>query len=124
MFYRGLSVHDNGEELTMILEIHHALYDGISYDIIVQEFSDILQDFALPSPTKYRDFVDYVLSQDQIASEVYWSNYLADVEPCNDLVFVGEASSGYNSVYLKSNVSKETLKSYAQSIEVTLPSVF
>ncbi|KAF2133554.1 hypothetical protein P153DRAFT_332464 [Dothidotthia symphoricarpi CBS 119687] len=64
------------------LQIHHALYDGVSLPLLMQQFQDICNGFEAPSPT---DTLGNLITKYSTAPELesrksFWTKYLAGVE--------------------------------------------
>lgn len=76
------SSEDQGAILGM--SIHHALYDGESLSIILDEVYTRYQSDVLPqSRTPFSTLIQYVLSQDRHLSRNYWKEYLAEYKPAS-----------------------------------------
>ncbi|KAF0712426.1 hypothetical protein As57867_004824, partial [Aphanomyces stellatus] len=61
--------------------IHHALYDGWSLSLFMEDFFTSLHGVNPPARPPYRMLVDYVHAQDSVATEAYWRKYLQGIEP-------------------------------------------
>lgn len=71
------------------LEISHAICDGSSIPILLDDLADAYGDGDDSKPIKiqksaplYRDYMAYIQSQPRADSVAYWKNYLDGVEPC------------------------------------------
>ena len=66
------------------ISIHHALYDGESLSMILDEVYTRYQSDVLPqSRTPFITLIQYVLSQDRHLSRNYWKEYLAECKPAS-----------------------------------------
>ncbi|KAM5469141.1 NRPS cluster protein [Microsporum audouinii] len=88
-FTKGLPFHRlticayNGKAIYLMLEISHALVDGAAMENLMRDFANACDDRQLlHKPQPYRDFVEYVASQNSEASAKYWTSYLKDCPPC------------------------------------------
>jgi amino acid adenylation domain-containing protein len=69
------------DEIFVIFTIHHALYDGWSLPLILNNVIDAYNGAKLINPPSYRSAVEYILSVDNQASQTFWSGYLKDLVP-------------------------------------------
>lgn len=61
----------------LMIAIHHALYDGESFAVILEELN-MRYHSAIPSAhTPFDSLIEYVYSQDQDKSKTFWTDYLA-----------------------------------------------
>nr|WP_225445803.1 non-ribosomal peptide synthetase [Paenibacillus arenosi] len=79
--YRLLLVKLNIREYRLVLPCHHAIYDGMSGDILERAVMDKLLVHSLPSPTRqqpifhYRDFVSQIKRGPQISEPELITNF-------------------------------------------------
>ncbi|MEO0777801.1 MAG: amino acid adenylation domain-containing protein, partial [Bacteroidota bacterium] len=65
---------------------HHILMDGWCFGVLVEEFLEIYRAAQegtppqLPTVRPYRDFIDWLSTQDQTGAEAYWQEYLRGFE--------------------------------------------
>jgi amino acid adenylation domain-containing protein len=65
----------------LLISIHHALYDRASIAMILEELN-MRYHSAIPSAhTPFDSMIEYVCSQDQEVSKVFWRDYLACYRP-------------------------------------------
>ena len=69
----------------LLFQVHHALYDGDSFAMILEELDKRYRSAAVSTPTAYDLLIEYVCSQDQIASEDFWRRYLNNHNPATAL---------------------------------------
>ena len=74
------STSDHGHPI-LLLSIHHALYDGASLTILLQELTTRYHSAIPSSHTAFDSLIEYVCSQDQEASKDFWRKYLAHHRP-------------------------------------------
>lgn len=82
---------------SLFLKIHHALYDGVSLDILVQQLQSLYQDpnTLLDIEPEFDDFLAQELtSSSQTSRKEFWSMYLSRSE--NILLPLGDPSPGYS----------------------------
>lgn len=65
----------------LLIAIHHALYDAESIAMILQELNLRYHSVIPSAHTPFDCMIEHVCSQDQEASKVFWSNYLAHYTP-------------------------------------------
>ncbi|MBA6304371.1 non-ribosomal peptide synthase/polyketide synthase [Colwellia sp. MB02u-14] len=85
------------ERHVLVLNVHHIVTDGWSFDIIIREFVQFYQHYTAglnldniaPLPMQYGDYTMWQLSQandDSILQQLdYWQQQLADLSPTLDL---------------------------------------
>ncbi|KAK4150585.1 non-ribosomal peptide synthetase [Chaetomidium leptoderma] len=65
------------------LEISHAISDGSSVPILLDDLADAYGKGMINKPVPlYRDYIAYIQSQPRSESIRYWKNYLGGAEPC------------------------------------------
>lgn len=65
----------------LLVSIHHALYDGESIAMVLQELNIRYHSAIPPTHTPFDSMIEYICSQDQEASKVFWRHYLAQCRP-------------------------------------------
>ncbi|KAL9069746.1 MAG: hypothetical protein Q9161_005331 [Pseudevernia consocians] len=65
----------------LLVSIHHALYDGESITMILQELNMRYHSAIPPAHTSVDLMIEHVYSQDQEASKAFWRDYLAHCKP-------------------------------------------
>lgn len=81
-----VQVQSSGKQTTILIQIHHALYDGWSWEHIVNDFDFILRNEEIGPRPQFRDLVKFyrdstTLARSALAKE-YWHNLLQDATPC------------------------------------------
>lgn len=77
----------------LLFSIHHALHDGEAMDLLFKEIETSYAGIQTPSPTQFRDFVNYVFARSRDDIDPFWTEYLCDVSR-SLLLPKPEASSG------------------------------
>ncbi|KAF0699250.1 Aste57867_10177 [Aphanomyces stellatus] len=81
-FVRFTIVHTNDDNRSFaVLTIHHALCDGWTISMLVDDLFDAVQGHALSERASFTRVVDFIEAQDKGVEEAYWRNYLAGVAP-------------------------------------------
>ncbi|KAG9408686.1 hypothetical protein AC1031_020534 [Aphanomyces cochlioides] len=106
-------------EHTAVFTMHHTLYDGWSYGMIMQDFWHAFIHKSVPSRPVFRSVVDYV-EADASAAEQFWRAYMAPVQPVEPIVFpeVQDALDAKGDLVL--SVDHDTILSSAKLIGVPL----
>lgn len=79
-------VQVSGTKQIIVIQIHHALYDGWSWEHIVGDLDMILQSQEIISRPQFRDLVRFyqhpTVSAKSVIAKEYWQNMLQDATPC------------------------------------------
>ncbi|CAK4455071.1 unnamed protein product [Aphanomyces euteiches] len=70
-----------GSEEYAVLTIHHALYDGWSFSLLVEDLLDAFHGRPISSRPSFRGFVDYIQAQDANKTQAYWKSALDKIVP-------------------------------------------
>lgn len=65
----------------LLLQIHHALYDGESFAMILEDLDKRYRSAAVPAHTPFDSLLEYVHCQDREEAKTFWKDYLTDFEP-------------------------------------------
>ncbi|KAL2912582.1 hypothetical protein HK105_207890 [Polyrhizophydium stewartii] len=74
-----------GSAQHVVVTIHHALYDGWSLPMIMRDLAAVLDGHALEPRPAFRTVVDFIAAQDAAATEAFWTQQLAGLEPAQPL---------------------------------------
>lgn len=79
-------VQTSGLQTSIVIQIHHALYDGWSWEHIVSDLDLMLQNQEIAPRPQFRDLVKFyrdptTLAKSALATE-YWQNMLQGATPC------------------------------------------
>ncbi|OJJ95602.1 hypothetical protein ASPACDRAFT_394, partial [Aspergillus aculeatus ATCC 16872] len=76
---RHAIVESATDKIYFVLTIHHAIYDGLSLEMLFNDLLDALQGSVPPARPQFRDFVQHVVDKNNDeATETYWRNDLAE----------------------------------------------
>ncbi|KAG9207043.1 hypothetical protein G6514_000334 [Epicoccum nigrum] len=124
-----VSVQDEPDRQRVLVQLHHALYDGWSLDLLLTDLDKLLR---LQSPMKrpqFRDVSQYY-SQRSKTTEVqddtnYWSDLLMDYVPTNLVNYNGSTNVGerMQSFEGRSSVKLDLLTERARNLAIN-PQVF
>ncbi|KAH9103030.1 hypothetical protein AeMF1_020522 [Aphanomyces euteiches] len=70
-----------GSEEYDVLTIHHALYDGWSLPLLVDDLLDAFHGRPISSRPSFRGFVDYIQAQDANYTQAHWKSALDKIVP-------------------------------------------
>ncbi|KAF2687160.1 nonribosomal peptide synthetase 2 [Lentithecium fluviatile CBS 122367] len=75
----------NGHKARLLFQIHHALYDGWSFDLMLRDFNHLITNKQLVARPQYREVIRYYIQlqgSDSLAkSRAYWAEVLRDYSP-------------------------------------------
>ena len=78
----------------ILLQIHHALYDGWSMDLMIFDIDRLLRGEPIPARPQFIDLINYHVSKAQSSDEesdrFYWQEKLSAVYPCELPNFTGK----------------------------------
>ncbi|KAJ1970029.1 hypothetical protein IWQ62_000234 [Dispira parvispora] len=77
----------DGHGWLCFLAIHHALIDGWSYQLLMNESLSLYHDLHLTATVPYGQFIDAVSTGDTTEDKKYWSEFLEGFESTPDLPF-------------------------------------
>ncbi|KAH8432008.1 uncharacterized protein LDX57_009655 [Aspergillus melleus] len=73
------AVISTGSKSFFVLTIHHAIYDGLSLEMIFNDLVQALQGIVPPARPKFRDFIQHVAEKNMDKqTEDYWRSELAE----------------------------------------------
>ena len=76
-----LKSDNSSEPPAMLVSIHHALYDGQSFAMLLDEVAQLYRKQTLPSRGSPDDFLAFLQSQDEAKAHIFWSDLLKDLSP-------------------------------------------
>ncbi|XTI94683.1 nonribosomal peptide synthetase [Cenococcum geophilum] len=65
----------------LVWTMHHAIYDGWSLSLIAKNLVQVYEGAALPSPTKFNRFIEYVVNTNGDAAREFWQSQLSGSQP-------------------------------------------
>ncbi|KAI9325601.1 hypothetical protein DFJ73DRAFT_965713 [Zopfochytrium polystomum] len=115
-------------EHAVVLTIHHALYDGWSMPVIVQDLVAAYDGRLATNPRpSIRLFVDYVSAQDPKATEAAWTKYFDGLPTLRPLLLGpdvgGPEDAALGDVVLESQAPIAELRSQSRRLGVSLASL-
>ncbi|WBW72372.1 ferrichrome synthetase Sib1 [Schizosaccharomyces osmophilus] len=113
-------------KLLLSISIHHALYDGWSINILLQRLSQLYDNPNLEpiDENSSKSIVSKLYNSKAIDSaKSFWSNHLADCQPCGLPKVLGDSCNKDISLYLPSVFDANSLLKKAQSMNVSLQSM-
>ncbi|KAJ1969877.1 hypothetical protein IWQ62_000333 [Dispira parvispora] len=78
---------DDGHGWLCFMAIHHAVIDGWSYQMLMNESLSLYHELGLTAKVSYRQFIDSVSTRDTTEDKKYWTEYLEGFESTPDLPF-------------------------------------
>ncbi|KAG9398328.1 hypothetical protein AC1031_014668 [Aphanomyces cochlioides] len=123
--FARLTIVSDGSEEYAVLTIHHALYDGWSLPLLVNDLLDAFYGRPISSRPSFRGFVDYVQAQDANKTQAYWESALYGIVPTKigrELLTVVKAFNLLYSIFLlttspiRAEVTLATLTKFAWAI--------
>lgn len=79
--FANLDVNNEDKSTLVKLSIHHALYDAVSLQLLMQDLESLLNGQTLPSPiSAFSSFISPSISQTSKAKQhSFWTSYLSDL---------------------------------------------
>jgi amino acid adenylation domain-containing protein len=81
----AVQVLANSRKPRLLFQIHHALYDGWSFDLILQDLSHLIAGREIAIRPQYREVLKYHLKLQESSalakSKAYWTKVLKDYQP-------------------------------------------
>ncbi|EWY83101.1 hypothetical protein FOYG_15172 [Fusarium oxysporum NRRL 32931] len=110
------------QPLELFISIHHGLYDGVSLNMLLQDFAArYLPDMAPPKRGSPEAFIKHIYSQNIEKSESYWRQTLAGCRPTTFKKPVSDPTRHVHSTMLWPSLPE--LESCAACLKSTLPSL-
>ncbi|KNB20802.1 hypothetical protein FOXG_22940 [Fusarium oxysporum f. sp. lycopersici 4287] len=110
------------QPLALFISIHHGLYDGVSFNMLLQDFAArYLPDMAPPKRGSPEAFIKHVYSQNIERSESYWRLTLAGCRPTTFKKPVSDPTRHVHSTMLWPSLPE--LESCAARLKSTLSSL-
>lgn len=106
--------------LKLVLDMHHALYDGFAMSILYKEIEDYLSSRELPPPVSFAPFLRYMESVDKKKSDSYWQSLLKEYSP---VPFTGASEKQNRVLTTDAPISLSTIESGLKTHSATLLSL-
>ncbi|CAK4633594.1 unnamed protein product [Aphanomyces euteiches] len=117
-FIRMRFVHI-ADNVYAVLTVHHALYDGWSLPMLLNDLKDAFYGATLMKRPNFRCVVDYVAAQDESKTQLFWHTYLynsASLAPKTAM----KIENATEHVTIDSTVSMKLMTTLAQTAGVTI----
>ncbi len=100
-FLRPFRVHISGKSpdnmITVLIQLHHGLYDGWSMEMILSDLEALADSRSPPSRPRFREVLGYlnseICSTQLDAAREFWADHLSGVEPITLPPFLPEISN-------------------------------
>lgn len=76
-------ITEDDEQQYFVCTLHHAIYDGWSMSLILDQISQACQWKPLSKPPPFADYVRYIQNQDRNAAEAFWLFELSGASTCD-----------------------------------------
>ena len=77
---------ERSEEYILLLDMHHIVSDGFSYNLFLQEFGSLLNGKLLENQARqYKDYSEWLLERDISKQREYWLKHFEDQIPVLEL---------------------------------------
>ncbi|KAI9695418.1 MAG: hypothetical protein M1836_006470 [Candelina mexicana] len=74
-------VTDDGKPSHVVWTAHHAIYDGYSLELMLQQIEQLFEGKTISSSTSYKHFIRELKTQNSQVSGLFWKSYLAGALP-------------------------------------------
>ncbi|KAI9042398.1 uncharacterized protein KD926_005476 [Aspergillus affinis] len=112
-------------EAACLLDISHAVVDGMSRQIFWSDLCQAYEDkITSTSPATYREYFEYLAIQPLDDARSYWEEYLRDVQPC---IFPGSSKPDDAVVHSRVDITlpfDKALRQFCLDYDVTLAMTF
>ncbi|KAL8996350.1 MAG: hypothetical protein Q9169_004116 [Polycauliona sp. 2 TL-2023] len=115
-----LRQNDSEQNTVLLIQIHHALYDGESFAMVLEDIDRRYRSVDVPLRTPFDSLLEYVGSQDRDEAEKFWKHYLSDFESSYTMAHDATSGSSTTDRVLTSSISQ--LEEFSATISGTLTS--
>ncbi|KAL1311274.1 hypothetical protein AAFC00_001462 [Neodothiora populina] len=77
----AMKVYESSSAVYLLLDMHHALYDGNAMSNLLLEVERSYHGVALPAPARFEAFLDHIVSLDMDAAEAFFAAQLDQYIP-------------------------------------------
>lgn len=112
----------SGEPLALLISVHHSLYDGESFGMLLEDVAKSYSEDTLPKRGLPSTFIEHIFSQDLERSKSHWTQVLNGCQPTlfrQDHVI---AEKSHFATHVPS-LPLSKIESCASSLKTTLPSL-
>ncbi len=117
------------EKTNILFKLHHAAYDGWSFDLLLHDLARLLQNVKLAHRPQYREIAHYwtrqASSPQNAESKDYWARLLRDYVPLKAVNYTGKVdrSCVIRTFSCRSGICPDSLSRRAQELQIH-PQVF
>ena len=122
-------IQDDLNHPRILMQLHHALYDGWSFDILLKDLNKLLRGSRPIQRPQFRGVSQYHIQRQQTSAPQvdtsYWADLLHDYIPTNLANYNGETKTfaGLRSYRRRSSVNLKHLSEYSHHLAIS-PQVF
>ncbi|KAF1912206.1 hypothetical protein BDU57DRAFT_523612 [Ampelomyces quisqualis] len=73
--------NDHAAPFQYVLTIHHAIYDGLSLPILLQDLNHVLQGAGIVPRHQFNSFIRHVLAMNKGDAQQFWKSQLSTADP-------------------------------------------
>ncbi|KAI4270260.1 MAG: hypothetical protein LQ337_006791 [Flavoplaca oasis] len=110
----------NEQNPVLLFQIHHALYDGESFAMVLQDIDKRYHSAVMPAHTSFDTLLQYIFCHDLEEAKPFWQHYLKDFESTNTMHH--DASSDHSTTDRVLTTSIADLEDFSASMSGTLTS--
>ncbi|KAL8669689.1 MAG: hypothetical protein Q9168_005727, partial [Polycauliona sp. 1 TL-2023] len=110
----------NEQNTALLFQIHHALYDGESFAMILEDIDRRYRAVEVPAHTPFDSLLEYVGCQDREEAQIFWKQYLSGIEPTYTMDH--DSTSGDSTTDRVLTTSITQLEEFSTSISGTMTS--
>ncbi|KAF2632433.1 nonribosomal peptide synthetase-like protein 2 [Macroventuria anomochaeta] len=124
-----VQIQEDLDRQRILVQIHHTLYDGWSFDLLLTDFDKLLRGLGPTARPQFQDVSHYYIERQQTTvaedDKRYWTNLLHDYVPTTLVNYNGEIKTGTSlrSHRGRSSVSLQRLAERASDLAIN-PQVF
>ncbi|KAJ4381998.1 hypothetical protein N0V86_002324 [Didymella sp. IMI 355093] len=124
-----IQIQDHLDTQRILMQLHHALYDGWSFDLLLVDLDKILRGVGPTMRPQFQDVSQYYIERQETSAPVedtrYWAKVLQDYVPTSLINYNGEKKPAgrVQSYRARSSINLERLSERASSLAIN-PQVF
>ena len=124
-----VQIQSSGARINILLQIHHALYDGWSGEHIISDLDLILRNQNVVARPQFRELVSYYQQSSEVekqASKEYWHSVLQEASSCKLPNLHGRTGTdlGFRAATFTMSTQLPEVESAAQKLAVSPQSIF
>ncbi|KAL8877690.1 MAG: hypothetical protein Q9198_004339 [Flavoplaca austrocitrina] len=110
----------NEESPVLLFQIHHAVYDGESFAMVLQDMDKRYHSDLVPAHTSFDSLLEYTFGQDLEEVKYFWQHYLKDFESTHTMDHDASSDNTTTDRVLRTSIGD--LEDFSASISGTLTS--